>query len=338
MAIAPAHRPGAKDSMGLTTPPPNADPGRRTELPATAVPAGPARAAADPPAALRAAPPLRILVEELRTALVEQLGPIEPPPLPAAGEEAGNVAAALVRWLSSVALAASMPLPALRAAVELAVERTRVALAHDAAAPPDAQLARAHEVLRASLATARGPEPPIYRGDLALVAGPRRLRARSAARRPARGGHEEPEATEEDVPGEGPAPDPRLPDLTGPMELVRRFTEDLVSALPGIAAQHFVFPAGLWDGRRWQGFADATLLGAHHERLRAELAARGIARERVLLLRAEPVAAGVVIVHARTARESASGALLEEVETAVTAVRTAHGWRIAALLASGDAG
>ncbi|GEM_PF-4768249 len=303
--------------------------GLRTALAATAAP--------------RAPPPLRVLVEELRGSVTEALGPVEPPPLPAPGEEAGNVASALVRWLGTVAAGAGVAPAALRAAVEVAFERTRSALNPEPPLPPlEAELARAHEVLAAALGRPPpGPREglPIYRPDLPVLAGPRGRRPARAAGTPRPRPEAADEAAEREPPGEAPgearAEGPALPDLKGPMELVRRYVEDLWSAPAGVAAQHGVYPLGLWDGHAWRGFADATRLTEHHEAARAALAAAGVARERIVLLRVDPVGGGIAWVHAQIERQAADGRALGEVETAALAVRGAHGWRIAVLSAGG---
>ena len=300
------------------------------------------RAALAAPAATpaRATPPLRILVEELRSAVAAELGPTEPPPLPAPGAEAGNVASSLVRWLTVVAAGAGVPLATLRAAVELALERTRLALAPEPPLPPlEGELLRAHEVLALALGrpAARTPDPlPTYRPDLAVPSGARAARRARPATRP---GGDAPTPPEHEPAAEAAAEEeqapPPPPDLKGPMELARQFLEDLWSAPAGVAARHFVFPAGRWDGREWRGCADATLLAGLLEARRGARSAVGTARERIVMLRVEPLAAGIAVVHMRLARETPAGEVQGESEAALTAVRTVAGWRIAVLIEPG---
>lgn len=289
------------------------------------------------------APALRILVEELKSAVVAELGAVEPPPRPASGAEAGNVAAALLRWMRATAAASNVPLSSLQGAAERALERTADALRVLAVEPPAAgELARAREVLLGALAR-EAPAPaadtaPRYRPDLPVPALlPQRAAPRDRGRVPRAPRESDPEsataeddAREQDA-GERPA---ALADLKGPMELIRRYFEDFHSPLPGTCARHFVYPACTWQAGVWQGHADAAALSAAYEALRQQLSGRDVAGGRILMLRVEPVGTTVAIVHALMTRESKAGAVLEELEVAYTTVRTAAGWRIAVLMRS----
>jgi hypothetical protein len=283
-------------------------------------------------------PALRILVEELRSALAATLGEIEPPPLPVAGEEPGNVAAALVRWVRVVAAAAGVPIGTLRAATDAALERTRAALGAD---PAEAQgreaLAQARDVLIAAVGRAPRPSPadapPAFRPDLPVPAGALRATRPRVRPEPGRARLAEPRtgepADEREAEDDGA---PALADLRGPMELIRRYVEDFYGDSAATCARHFVFPACMWVGRRWHAHADSAALGAFYQAYRHDLLARGTVRGRVLMARVEPVGDAVAIVHARIARESAVGAVLEEIEVAYTTVHTPKGWRIAVVM------
>ena len=282
-------------------------------------------------------PALRILVEELRSELAATLGEIEPPPLPVAGEEPGNVAAALVRWLTVVAGAAGVPLATLRAATDAALERTRVALGGDPAEAHGMEaLAQARDVLIAAVGRTPRPSPtdapPAFRPDLPVPAGA--LRATRARARPQPGRPAEPRrgdpVEEREAEDDGA---PLLADLRGPMDLIRRYLEDFYGDSAAACPRHFVFPACMWAGRRWQAYVDAAALGAFYQAYRHDLLVRGIVGGRALMLRVEPVTDAVAIVRARIARESVAGAVLEELEVAYTTVHTAGGWRIAVVVA-----
>ena len=275
------------------------------------------------------APALRMLVEELRTAIVAELGTVDPPPRPASGESPGNVAAALVRWLRAVADLSQVPVASLRAATEPAAVEA---------------LTRAREVLLGALAReprAAATEPtPTYRPDLpvpTIVAREvlkRRGRARARSTPPP-DPDEEPAPPEKDAAERAPHGRAAPPaDLRGPMDLIRRYFEDFHSPLPGACATHFVYPACAWQAGRWHGHSDAAALAASYESLRAYLAARGVAGGRILMLRVEPIGASVAIVHALMTRESTAARVLEELEVVYTTVRTPTGWRIAVVARS----
>jgi hypothetical protein len=296
-------------------------------------------AAGDARARALDAPALRILVEELKSAVIEELGPVDPPPRPTPGEDPGNVAAALVRWLRAAASAANVPLARLQGRVEGALETTRATLdSLGLPAAAHAELERASEVLLGALGRGARPAPedpvPTYRPDLPVPAGMRAARPRVPvvpARSRTLPGAVEAEDGADD--GEAPATGGNdAPDLKGPMELIRRYFEDFHSPVPGACAEHFVYPACSWQAGRWAGHADERTLAAALEKLRAGLRARGMAGGRILMLRVEPLGTTLALVHARMTREDAAGRVLDEFEVAYSTVRTAAGWRIAVVM------
>lgn len=128
--------------------------------------------------------PLKVLVAELERAVLEELGPVPPAPRPASGEDPGNVAAAVLRWLRAAATAANVPLGRLRGSADAALERTRAILAEDAAAPAAFEaLDKAREVLIAAIGRsprgARTGTAPTFRPDLGVR---RRVEGRDASR------------------------------------------------------------------------------------------------------------------------------------------------------------
>ena len=283
--------------------------------------------------------PLKVLVAELERAVLEELGPVPGAPRQAAGEDAGNVAAALLRWLRAAAGAADVPLGRLRGAADRALERTRAILTDDAAVPAALEeLDKASEVLIAAIGRApRGdatPAVPTFRPDLPvmpLALGSRARRDPTGARRapPEREGGE----AEEPVDGsDEPAEAPAAPDLKGPMQLIRRYFEDFQSGEPGACARHFVYPACRWQGGRWQAYADTPALNAAYAATHKERLSGGEGPGTILMLRVEPVGPTIATVRALVSRNARPGDPAGEVEVAYTTVLTAAGWRIAVLM------
>ncbi len=279
--------------------------------------------------------PLKLLVAELERAVTEELGRLPPAPRPTAGEDPGNVASGLLRWLRAAATATNLPLGRLRGALDRALERSRAMLIEDAALPAALdELDQAREVLIAAIGRAPRAESPVptFRPDLP-VAPPGAVRGRRDPRAQAREPHDgsdgdEPVASAADEPEDSP---PAL-DLKGPMELIRRYLEDLESGEPGRPTRHFVYPACRWQGGRWEAFADAPALAqACLARGRAP-PARGLGGGKILMLRVEPVGPTIATVRALIERAGTPGARPEEVEVAYTTVLTPEGWRIAVLM------
>ncbi|HUO79273.1 MAG TPA: hypothetical protein VMU00_03950 [Steroidobacteraceae bacterium] len=126
-------------------------------LGAAAAETGPGQGAAPAPAAPGPADlalALRVLAEEVRRAVVLELGS-EPPYLapPAAAEDPGNAGAALLGWLRAAAARAGVPLGALAPAVEAGAANARALLPQAAGA---GALAAALEAARAVVARGLG--------------------------------------------------------------------------------------------------------------------------------------------------------------------------------------
>lgn len=298
-----------------------------------------ARLAAPPSATVLHAPDpaagLRVFADEVRAQVTADLDvpvPPVPPAPPALAGEPGNVAAQLLTWLRGVADSAGIAPGELRPSVERGAQQATAALelAH-AEAPTQAAVGRAHDVVLAGLALPSGVATPVplFRPDVVQpvpLPGQRRPRV---PRRPPDLPSEPTEPSEADEEGVARV---EAPDLKGPMDLIRRYFEDLQSHRPAFAARFFVLPAGFWIHGRWTGYADATRLGEYFAAVKADLEVAGVRGGRLLMLRAEPIAPLVALVHALTTRESAAGEVIEEFEMIYTTVRTPGGWRIATVI------
>jgi hypothetical protein len=115
--------------------------------------------------ALDAPHALKILVEEIRTSVVSQLGRIaQLPPAPAAGEP-GNVASVLLRWLATVATETRVAPDRLAALVAEGAKRASQ-IVRDSGAEPAARaaVATATALVQRSLPAAPAPGPAGARG------------------------------------------------------------------------------------------------------------------------------------------------------------------------------
>jgi hypothetical protein len=342
--------------MSLTTKPPAGDVGRPTAAPATP----PGRAAIEPairPSASEPAPQgsgttvpspaarapldlagaLRILLAEIRAAVIEELETAARLPAPAlVDEEPGNAGVALLRWLRQAAAAANSSLADLRPAFDRGYVRALQGLAlGSAAASVRAGLAVAREFVVGGLAapasTAPDPETaiPLYRPDL-VASGRRREPMVPAAKSEARGqrvepiGEQEPRTQGEDT---GEARDARDADLQGPLECVRGFIETLPAG-GAVHAAKWVYPACLWVDGRWRGYRDATEYAAGYADLLRRLGAAGRLPARVVVLRVEPLLARVATVHAVLECAPAGGSRVAEMEAVFTTLRTQAGWQV----------
>jgi hypothetical protein len=118
-------------------------------------------------------------------------------------------------------------------------------------------------------------------------------------------------------------------DLQGPMDCIRRYFDAYLAADSAAYAAQWVYPACLWSGGRWSAYANATACARGNDEYTQAARAQGIVGGRIVMLRVEPIADDVAVVHGVFTRELADGTVAAEAEAAYTTVRTADGWRVA---------
>lgn len=118
-------------------------------------------------------------------------------------------------------------------------------------------------------------------------------------------------------------------DLQGPMDCIRRHFDAFHADDAAAYAAQWVYPACFWSGGRWSAYADEAACAAGNGAYVREARAQGMTGGRIVMLRVEPLAPGVAIVHGVFTRERADGSVLAEVEAAYTTVQTEAGWKVA---------
>jgi hypothetical protein len=328
-----------------------------------ATPAPPSAGTPPRAPALTSAEALRVLVEQVRARLVGAAGPARlpnaPPPL-VTDPHGAALGPALVRWLTAAVAEKGVALGVLQEAVRGAhadAEARAAPAGGESGTPAADDEARAvlrtvrDFVLRALGAPPERDGRPETRVEgraavtpaaaAPVVADPRGVPvvAGTTVRREDRVEAVEPRARrtrsdDRDAPSEpeaGPAAGgPAAEDeVQGPLECVRRYFEAFHAGDGAAYAAQWVYPACVWSDGRWTAFATpaacASGIDAHVQSARA----RGMAGGRILMLRVEPMAQDVAVVHGLFTRDRADGSVLHEVEAAYTTVRTADGWRVA---------
>jgi hypothetical protein len=298
---------------------------------------------------------LRTFVDEIRVELGRTVGatrlPSAPPPL-VTDAHGAQLGPALLRWLTSAVAEKGVPLAPLQDAVRAAHGRAAAALPSlELATTPgalpaarDALLAVRDHVLRGlgvapdRLEIAASREPAGPRVDLpvgdprgvpvgagALVPLEERVEEIDARRRSRR---DEPGAADDE---DATAPDPRTgpDDLQGPMDCIRRYFDAYLAGDSAAYAAQWVYPACVWSGGRWSAYANAAACARGNDEYTRKARGDGVVGGRIVMLRVEPTAEDVAVVHAVFERERADGTVAGETETAYTTVRTEAGWRVA---------
>lgn len=302
---------------------------------------------------------LRRFAEELTAGAGARAGPWLPP----AELDVVDPGASLLRWARTAGALPGTSPESLRAAVEgahaRALERVAagpaeralrdvVGLARDlllrefdgADAPP-----RPTGTLPALVAPAAEPHanPAALRPELVIGGPPRGGGARRAASRGRADDRVDPVDAEErrrewpgaDAAADAPQDPPDEPramsdvDLQGPMDCIRRYFDAFHADDSAAYAAQWVYPACFWSGGRWSAYADEAACAAGNAAYVREARAQGMTGGRIVMLRVEPLAPGVAIVHGVFTRERADGSVLAEVEAAYTTVQTAAGWKVA---------